>query len=187
MKEETTELKGKADPNGTKWLSDDNDTIINHAEKLNMDQFIFWGKKLSVMNQVDPPVSTDTQKLAYFNVNYPIYDNQQTEIADIVEKKFDKTWIAFNNIDHRLRSAQKRQKQEDMLRSLRVKYLGKQNKRLIQDLESFMKSKKGSTAHNTEYMRTILTADYVCDAKTSTDAFLPTYLEQPWEIPVVNL
>ena len=76
MKEETTDLKDKSDPNGTKWLSDDKATVINHAEKLNMSQFISWGKKLSVMNQADPPVATDADKLAYFNANYPTYDNQ---------------------------------------------------------------------------------------------------------------
>ena len=42
------------------------------------------------MNQVDPPVTTDAEKLAYFNANYPIYDNQQIEIAGIVERSLTK-------------------------------------------------------------------------------------------------
>ena len=113
MKEEPTELKGKTDPYGTKRFSDDKGTIINHA---------------------DPPVDTDAEKLAYFNDNYPIYDNQQIEITGIVTKKFDKTSTVFNRIDHGLRTAHKRQKHEDMIRSLRISYPGKHNKRLIQNL-----------------------------------------------------
>ena len=68
-----------------------------------------------------------------------------------------------------------------MLRSLRVS-LGKQNKRLIQDLENFMKPEKGSTAHNTEYMRSIFATDYVCDVKLQ-----PKYSSQPiWNTTLGN-
>ena len=65
------------------------------------------------------------EKSSTFNTNYPIYDNQQIEIVGIREKKFDKISTVFNSIGHGFSATQKRQKLEDILRSLHVSYLGK--------------------------------------------------------------
>jgi hypothetical protein len=72
MKEESSELKGKADPNGAKWLSQNKVEIINHFEKLDITYSLAWGMHLWNMRQVDP-INTKTydEKKTYFNSEFP--------------------------------------------------------------------------------------------------------------------
>ena len=51
MKDELSELKGKADPTGAKWLSENNVDIINHLEKTSITYFL---TKLWNMWKLDP-------------------------------------------------------------------------------------------------------------------------------------
>ena len=96
MKEETSELKGKADPAGGKWLSKNNVDIINHFEKIGITYFL---TKLWNMWKLDPHNAyTDDQKKAHFNLDLPRYDISMAEIIGVVEKQFDKTLHAFKNI-----------------------------------------------------------------------------------------
>jgi hypothetical protein len=74
-----------------------------------------------------------------------------------------------------------------MLTSLRVNYLVQQNKRILQDLKTFMKSVSGSSSNNAENLRAIFAADYLRETKTSTESFHPNLLNAPWEIPAVKL
>jgi hypothetical protein len=148
------------------------------------------GKKLWNMRQVDP-INTKTydEKKTYFNSEFPKYDYTLAEIIGSVEKKFDKTSDVFKNIDAGLNAAQKKVAEEEMLNSLRVNYLGRQNKRILQDLDAFMKPVPGTSSHNTENLRAIFATDYLRETKTSNESFHPDLLNAPWdrEIPVVKL
>ncbi len=55
MKEETPELKDKADSTGASW-SEDKTTIQNHL--LGIVFLLQWGEKLLTLNNKNPPVIT---------------------------------------------------------------------------------------------------------------------------------
>jgi hypothetical protein len=83
MKEESSELKDKADPNGAKWLSQNKVENINHFEKIVITYFLTWVKKLWIMRQVDLfNTKTDDEKKTDFNSEFPKYDYTLTEIID---------------------------------------------------------------------------------------------------------
>jgi hypothetical protein len=185
---QSSELKGKTDPNGTKCLSENKVEIINHFEKLDITYFLVWYKKLWSMRQVDPlNIKTDDEKKNYFNSEFPKYDYTLYEIIGSVEKKFDKTSDVFKSIGARLNTVQKKVAQEEMLTSLRMNYLGRQNKRILQDLETFIQPVSGSSSHITENLHAIFAVDYLRETKTSTESFHPDLLNAPWDIPSVKL